>query len=177
MGYSRKVLDSISRKFIDAGRTIAVAESVTAGNLQAALSQAKDASRFFQGGLTAYNLGQKYRHLKVEPIHAEECKCVSAKVAEEMAVNVRHMFLSDLGVGITGFATVVPEEGVNELFAYISIANGEKIAGAWKVKATKTEAAEVQEEYVKVILDKIAALKITRNEKAKGKRKAGAKKQ
>lgn len=161
---------------IDAGRTIAVAESVTAGNLQAALSQAKDASKFFQGGITAYNLGQKYRHLFVEPIHAEACQCVSAKVAEEMAINVRDMFLSDLGVGITGFATKVPEDGVNELYAFISIANGEKIVGAWKIIAKEEEAVKVQEEYVKVILKKLSSIKITRNEKTKGKRKTTAKK-
>ncbi len=60
----KKIHDTLARK----KETIAVAESVTAGLLQVALAQAENASEFFQGGITVYNLGQKFRHLGVEPI-------------------------------------------------------------------------------------------------------------
>jgi PncC family amidohydrolase len=101
-------------------QTIAVAESATGGLLQAAIASAESAGDIFQGGITAYNLGQKARHLSVEPIHASSCDCVSASVARQMAVGAREMFSSDWAIAVTGYATPVPESG-NKVFAYISI--------------------------------------------------------
>ena len=75
----------------------------------------------FQGGLTVYNLGQKCRHLGVNPIQALECNCVSDKVAVEMAISVCKLFTSDWGIAITGYSTPVPESD-NKLFAYFAIA-------------------------------------------------------
>ena len=66
----KEFADKAGRLLIKKKNTIAVAESVTAGNLQAVFSLAKDATAFFQGGITAYNIGQKCRHLLVEPTHA-----------------------------------------------------------------------------------------------------------
>lgn len=63
--------------FIKANETVAVAESVTAGLLQLAFSSADFATKYFQGGITVYNIGQKSRHLLIDPIHAIECNCVS----------------------------------------------------------------------------------------------------
>lgn len=65
--------------------TLAVAESVTSGNIQAAFSLATDSTTFFQGGITSYNIGQKCRHLLVEPTHAIASNCVSKNVSEQMA--------------------------------------------------------------------------------------------
>ena len=81
--------------FINHCQSIAVAESVTSGNLQAIFSQVKDAAKFFQGGITTYNIGQKYKHLNVDPIHAIACDCVSLQVAENMSLNVCKLFNSD----------------------------------------------------------------------------------
>lgn len=81
-------LERIKTYMLAHTETLAVAESVTSGCLQAALSLAEDATRFFQGGITAYNLGRKARHLKIDPIHAQEANCVSEKVAIEMAEQV-----------------------------------------------------------------------------------------
>ena len=86
--FDKSQLKKIHALLVKRKETIAVAESVTSGLLQAAFSQAEDASAFYQGGITAYNLGQKYRHLKVEPIYADNCYCVSQKVSNEMADNV-----------------------------------------------------------------------------------------
>ena len=44
--------------------SIAVAESVTSGLFQLAFGTIEDASSSYQGEITAYNPGQKYRHLK-----------------------------------------------------------------------------------------------------------------
>ncbi|MDB5207130.1 MAG: CinA family protein [Flavisolibacter sp.] len=79
------LINSNKDLIIEGEETIAVAESVTSGLLQAALSQAIDVSKFYQGGITAYNLGQKYEHLNVESIHAQKCDCISEQVAGDMA--------------------------------------------------------------------------------------------
>ena len=108
MGYDDKIIEDIKNLLIRRGQTIAVAESLTSGHLQVALASAQNASKFFQGGITAYNLGQKARHLKIEPIHAENCNCVSEKVASQMALNVVDLFSTDWSIGITGYAAPVP---------------------------------------------------------------------
>ena len=128
-------------------KSVAVAESVTAGNIQAAISLAPDASLFFQGAITTYNLGNKCRHLHINPIHALECNCVSAIIAEQMAVNVCGLFLSDVGIGITGYASIAPEAGIHEPFAYVSIAAGDLILATKKLIPVDDDPADIQIQY------------------------------
>ena len=121
MLYNYRVIENIKAILIAEKLTLSVAESVTSGHLQAAFSSAKDASKFFQGGITAYNAGQKCRHLNIEPIAALENNCVTEKVACEMAAKVNKLFISDFGISITGYAARMPEQGVNSLFAFFAI--------------------------------------------------------
>jgi nicotinamide-nucleotide amidase len=145
------LLGSIGKKLKGRKQTIAVAESVTAGLLQHALAQIPDASKFFQGGITSYNLGQKFKHLNVEPIHGEDCNCVSQRVADQMALQVVAVFNSDWGLAITGYATPVPESG-NKLFAYYSIAFKNKIRSKGKLSHPKADPEKVQLFYVNSVL-------------------------
>ncbi len=156
--YNTKVIDIIKDWFLANKKTIAVAESVTAGHLQAALSIATDASKFFQGGITTYNIGQKCRHLHIEPTHALECDSVSALVSDDMAKNVCRLFLSDYGIGVTGYASLVPEQGINSLFAYISIAKKDKVILAKKITVDEPDSYHAQIHYTNIILDELAAL-------------------
>jgi len=39
-----------------------------------------------------------------------------------MALEVNKLFLSDIGIGITGYASVVPEAAIHELYAFFAIA-------------------------------------------------------
>lgn len=150
----KSLIDPIGNLLKRKEQTIAVAESVTAGLLQLSLSTAADASLFFQGGITVFNLGQKYHHLNVEPIHAQQCNCVSAKVAAQMAINVCTLFNSDWGIGITGYASVVPEsEG--KLFCYYAIANNKKILAHAKLNATTSEGLETQKYYAQKTFEKL----------------------
>jgi len=106
--------------------TIAVAESVSSGLLQLSFSQAKDASDFFQGGITVYTLKQKVLHLHVDENEALESNCVSAHIAETMALNVAKMFQTHWSIAITGYASPVPESE-QKLFAFFSITYNEKV--------------------------------------------------
>lgn len=158
-----KIIDVIKKFLVARQETIAVAESVTSGLLQVALSTAKDASHFFHGGVTTYNLGQKCRHLSVNSIHAENCNSVSQKVAEEMALGVCDLFGSDFGIAITGFATPVKESG-NKLYAYWAAAYQGKIILSEEIEAPKiSDQLKVQIFYAKRIL-KDFAVAIKENE-------------
>lgn len=152
-----KKLDKIHNALVKSGETISVAESVTTGLLQFSLAQAECANEFYQGGITTYNLGQKYRHLKVEPIHAEASNCVSEKVSREMATNVCQLFNSDWGIAVTGYATDVPESGY-KIFAFFSISHKGKIVANRKMSPVKKEGFEAQKYYVTTIIDQLIKL-------------------
>lgn len=77
MIYNEDTINAIKDIMVGKEETIAVAESVTAGHLQAAFSVGIEASKFFQGGITAYNLGQKARHLNVDPVLSNKVNCVA----------------------------------------------------------------------------------------------------
>jgi nicotinamide-nucleotide amidase len=146
-------IEQIGRALLDRKETIAVAESVTSGYLQAAFSQPTNASAFFQGGITAYNVGQKTLHLKVEPIHALMINGVSEKVANELAIGASCLFLSDWGIGVTGYASTLPEKSIYDLFAFYSFCFRGKIIHSKKITAEKQDAEKVQRYYVFVIID------------------------
>lgn len=156
-----KILEQVARFLTGRHETIAVAESVTSGQLQAAFSLAPDSSLFFQGGITAYNIQQKYKHLHIDPAEALKCNCVSEEIAREMATNVGKLFVSDWSIGITGYAAPMPEAGLNELFACYAIAHKGVVVKCGITTADKKEIVEVQQFYVEQILKELhQALKI-----------------
>lgn len=154
---SKKLLKTIGSAMIAKKQTIAVAESVTSGSLQLALSNIPDAADFYQGGLTAYNLQQKYKHLKVEQVHAASVNCVSQQVANEMALHISKQFGSDWGIGVTGYATPVEESG-NKIFAFYAIAYRGKIKGKGLIKPQKEKPEQIQTRYAEYILKKLSTL-------------------
>ena len=98
--------------------TLAVAESLTCGRLQARIGAISGVSDFFLGGITAYTLAQKMRHLGVDGRTAEPVAAVSAEVAEQMARGACAFFGSDLALATTGYAEPSPARGVLQPQAY-----------------------------------------------------------
>ncbi|MFO7257293.1 MAG: nicotinamide-nucleotide amidohydrolase family protein [Bacteroidota bacterium] len=145
--YDEPTINAIRDLLIADRKTISVAESVTSGHLQAALSFGDNAMQFFQGGITAYNAGQKTRHLRVEPIHAQTCDCVSEQTAAEMARGSNFMFLSDYAIGITGYATPQPQDGISELFAFVAIAHGQELLRAARLTSHEKHPIDVQVDF------------------------------
>src|SRR4051812_41197801 len=103
--------------------TLAAAESLTSGRVQSRIGEISGASQFFLGGITAYTLDEKVRHLRVKRAAARRVNSVSATVAEEMAQDVCRLFGSDLGVSTTGYAEPSPADGVSHPFAWWAIAH------------------------------------------------------
>jgi nicotinamide-nucleotide amidase len=156
--YYLKEIAVIKDYMLKSNQTVAVAESVTAGHIQAALSQAEFALQFFQGGITAYNLAQKYKHLQVEPIHAQQCNCVSEKVVMEMADNVCTLFKSDWGIAITGYATPMPEFSVEEPFAFFSFSFRGKNLEVKRIHTSINNSWEVQRFFTEEVIKEFASL-------------------
>jgi nicotinamide-nucleotide amidase len=105
--------------------TLGVAESLTCGWMQVKIGATPGASNFFLGGLTAYELDQKVKHLGVSRAVAEPVNAVSAEVAEQMARGACRFFGSDLGLATTGYAEPVEERGIQTPFAFWALAHVE----------------------------------------------------
>jgi nicotinamide-nucleotide amidase len=102
--------------------TLAVAESLTGGRLQARITAVSGASEFFLGGITAYTLDQKVRHLGVARAGARASNSVSRRVAEQMARGACALFGADAGVSTTGYAESSAEWKVRVPFAWWAVA-------------------------------------------------------
>jgi nicotinamide-nucleotide amidase len=103
--------------------TLAVAESLTCGQVQARVGSISGASEFFLGGITAYTLEQKVEHLGVKRAAARRVDCVSAEVAREMAVGACRLFGSDLALATTGYAEPSRAVDVTTPFAWWALAH------------------------------------------------------
>lgn len=137
------------------GKTICVAESLTAGNLCAAIASVSGSSNYLQGGLVAYNLRQKVTLLGVDEKHARAHNCVSPRVAREMAVGVRERFQADIAVATTGYAEPSPDDNVSTPFAFFAInIDGDTTAG--KVVAANLTRVEMQEFVVTEVLQAVS---------------------
>ena len=113
------------------GVGLAVAESLTAGNVQARIGAISGASSFFRGGLTAYTLEQKVRHLGVDPVEAAACNCVSESVARQMARGAAALFEAQIALATTGYAEPSPTDSVSTPFAWWALA--ERLPdGSWR---------------------------------------------
>lgn len=144
--------------------TLAVAESLTSGGVQAAVGRISGASNFFLGGITAYTIDQKVQHLGVDRAGAAAVNCVSAAVAEQMARGVCALFGSDLGVATTGYAEPSPEQGVAVPFAWWAVAYRPRGGGAGqpqilsgKIEFPGAARAEVQQRVSEAALAALVA--------------------
>ncbi len=135
--------------------TLAVAESLTSGQVQARIGAVSGASGYFLGGLTAYSLAQKVRHLGVNRAHARRVNSVSQRVAVEMAQGACALFGADLAVATTGYAEPSPADQIKTPLAWWALCHRHRggkatvisglveMPGAARVAAQERVAAEV----------------------------------
>lgn len=88
------------------GRSVAVAESLTGGQLSAALASGPDASTWFRGGIVAYHAEVKHTLLRTPrgPV-------VTAETASDMARSTCELLGADVTVALTGVGGPGREEG------------------------------------------------------------------
>ena len=97
-----------------AGKTFAVAESCTGGEIAKRMTDIPGASAVFVGGAVVYTNEAKARILGLDPALVEEKGAVSREVGVQLAERVRALTGADIGIGVTGLAG--PDgDGVHEV--------------------------------------------------------------
>jgi nicotinamide-nucleotide amidase len=99
----------IGNQLIKIKKTLAVAESCTGGRIGAQFTANPVASRYFKGGVIAYDTKIKTEVLGVSDVLIDRHSVVSLEVAKAMALGVQKLFGSDYAVATTGNAG--PDKG------------------------------------------------------------------
>ncbi len=100
----KNIEEIIGEKLRRLNRTLSVAESCTGGLLGNLITNISGSSDYFMGGIVCYSNEAKINILKVPKEVLLEKGAVSKECAFYMAKNVKVLFNSDYGVGITGIA-------------------------------------------------------------------------
>ena len=87
-----------------AGKTLATAESITAGGIGATLTAVHGASAVYKGGIISYCDEAKANLLAVPAEYLATYGAVSAPVAEAMARGAKKALHTDIAVSVTGLA-------------------------------------------------------------------------
>jgi PncC family amidohydrolase len=124
------------------GTTLAVAESITAGNLAALICATAGASDYFLGGVIAYQDEVKIRELKVAKRLITRHTAVSSEVAAAMAIGAKVKFSSDYAISTTGVAGPGAAYGAPAGTVWVGIATPERVTTIpLALKAAKRGAA------------------------------------
>ncbi|WP_282136254.1 competence/damage-inducible protein A [Seonamhaeicola maritimus] len=114
----------IAKQLTKLGKTLAIAESCTGGNLAEQFTKNSGASAYFNGGVVTYSTQSKMNVLGVSKEVINEYSVVSGQVAESMASNSLKLFNSDFAVATTGNAGPSKGESDAEVgTVFIGIAN------------------------------------------------------
>ena len=108
--------------------TIACAESCTGGLLTSRLTDVSGSSAYVQGSIVSYSNEVKNSVLNVQAETLKNFGAVSEQTARQMSANVRELFKTDIGVGVTGIAG--PSGGTAEKpvgTVYISVSDSRQI--------------------------------------------------
>jgi len=113
---------------LESNTTIAIAESCTGGLISARLTEIPGISRVFNRGIISYSNQSKVEALNVRQETLDRFGAVSRETAMEMAVGVRGISGTDLGLSVTGIAG--PDGGTPEKpvgLVYIALAHRDDV--------------------------------------------------
>lgn len=101
-----RLVEQLSRTVEAAGCSVATAESLTGGQLAAAIAAAPEAGVWYRGGIVAYHPEVKYTLLETPrgPV-------VTPETARAMASSTIQLLGADYSVGLTGVGGPEPQEG------------------------------------------------------------------
>jgi PncC family amidohydrolase len=100
----RALAERLQEICLEAGLTVATAESCTGGRIGDALTDVAGASGYLRGGVVAYSDHAKEALLGVPASAIGQHGAVSAQVASAMASGARSRLGADLAVAVTGIA-------------------------------------------------------------------------
>lgn len=135
--------ETVVRKLLARGMTIATAESCTGGLLAKRITDVAGASDVFEMGAVTYANRIKEQVLGVSAKTLEQYGAVSPETAREMAEGIRKAAGSDIGIGITGIAG--PGGGSTEKpvgLVYIAMSTAEKTVVCRKSTGSRVRSRE-----------------------------------
>lgn len=112
----------LGQELLKQHKTIAFAESCSGGLASSLVTDVPGSSEYLLGSAVTYTNMAKEKLLHVQADTLAEFGAVSKETACEMAVGVRQLFGSDLGVSITGNAGPGASEGKPVGLVYIAVA-------------------------------------------------------
>lgn len=118
----KDLINQIHKLLIKRKKTIAVAESCTAGLISNLLTYVSGSSRYFILGVVAYSHLAKQNILKIPSSIINKRGAVSKEIASRMAQNIRKIAKTYFGIGITGIAGPnggMPDKPVGTVFIAI----------------------------------------------------------
>ena len=121
----QELASSLIKKLEEKNLTIAVAESLTGGLVAASLTEIPGASKVFKGSITAYVDEIKQNVLEVNEETILKFTSISEQVALEMAINVRTIMKSDIGISTTGVAGPEKSAGFAPGLVFVAISIGD----------------------------------------------------
>nr|WP_245664374.1 CinA family protein [Nocardia grenadensis] len=139
------------------GLQVAVAESLTSGQLAAALGAASNSGEWFRGAVVAYSRGVKHRVLGVP-----DGPVVCAAAARAMAEGVRTLFDATLSVGVTGAGGPDPQDGQEPGSVWFAVAVEGRVTASFRL--FEGEPAEILDQVVdhavELLLDTAKGLRV-----------------
>lgn len=142
--------ENIAKILVTQGKTIAIAESCTGGNLVERFTANPGASKYLKGSLVTYATQSKIDILSVDKDVINQYSVVSGQVAEQMATSARKLYKADIAISTTGnagpskgdsdvevgtvFIAIATEKGV-ESFEYMMGNHRERVIGKTVNKA------------------------------------------
>jgi nicotinamide-nucleotide amidase len=125
----QNLVDKVTRRLIESGRTLATAESCTGGMIGELVTAMPGSSKVFRGGAIVYSNDEKERQLGVENATLVAHGAVSEEVVREMASGARSRFDVDMAVAVSGVAGPdggTPEKPVGTVWLAIATEAGVK---------------------------------------------------
>jgi len=104
MKFPVQSLKKIHEYFIESGESLSVAESCTGGLLSFWLTHLPDSSKYFKGGLVAYQTEVKIDHLGLQAEKIKKEGLVTENCALSMAQSIKSLLKADWALAITGIA-------------------------------------------------------------------------
>jgi len=101
---SGDLAEAVGLSLLSVGATLAVAESCTGGLVAKRITDYPGSSRYFLGGVIAYDNAVKVGQLGISQELLDVEGAVSQGVAEGMATGVARLFGAQAGIGVTGVA-------------------------------------------------------------------------
>ena len=143
-------MKSLYQTLKDRNLTISVAESCTGGLLASTLTNEQGSSRFFKGGIIAYNTGVKEELLKIP----KNIDIVSNECAVAMNYGLMQLMNTSICISVTGYIGPFSNDNIDQGLVYYSILCDD-IDVTYKIICREQNREQCKKNIVDMIIDSL----------------------